>query len=288
MRLSKYLKEKYPDYSSKEIKRSIENGACIINGEIEIFGSREINPQKDKIKLKAFKFKAQEKLIIKKNHIVFEDDDLLVYNKEAGHACMATESKKVNLHDELKKELKLKFLEPAHRLDKDTSGLIVFCKTQKCLRLMMEAFKLKTIEKRYIALVDGLWDKSKQGVIKNYLELEFKKVGMQKWKIAKVKKDIAEKNQRKYKYAETHYKLKELKEDRSLIELMPQTGRTHQLRVHLSNLGFPILGDSVYAKKFKCAKLFHRHLLHAEALRFKHPITLESLSLIAIAPKDFS
>ena len=159
VRLSKYLKEKYPDFSSKEIKRSLENGACTINGQIETFASREINPQKDKVVLKTQKFKAQEKLIIKKSHIIFEDDDLLVYNKEAGHACMATEGKKINLHNELKKELRLKSLEPAHRLDKDTSGLMIFCKNPKSLKAMMQAFKDRKVKKTYLAVVDGNWEK---------------------------------------------------------------------------------------------------------------------------------
>lgn len=287
MKLSYYLKEKYPDFSNKEIKRSLENGACTINGKIETFASREINPAKDKIIFNTKKFKAQEKLEIKKQNIEFEDDDLLIYNKEAGHACMATQGKKVNLHEELKKSLKLKYLEPAHRLDKDTSGLIIFCKNPKALRLMMQAFKDKTIQKTYLAIVDGKWSKPDSGTIKNYLELDFKKRGMQKWKVSKVKSETAEKNKQKYKYAETQYQLRSATKSHSLVELKPKTGRTHQLRIHLSHLGFPILGDNLYAENFKNKGLFTRHLLHAFELKFNHPITKQRYTVSAKAPADF-
>ncbi len=287
MKLSYYLKEKYKDFSNKEIKRSLENGACTINGKIEIFSSREIDPQKDKIIFNTKKFSAQDKLEIKDSNIEFQDDDLLIYNKEAGHACMATEGKKVNLHEELKKALKLRFLEPAHRLDKDTSGLIVFCKNPKSLRLMMQAFKEKSINKTYLAVVDGRWSKPGSGLIQNYLELDYKKLGMQKWKVSKVKKETAEKNKHKYKYAETQYQLKTASKTHSTLELMPKTGRTHQIRIHLADLGFPILGDNLYAESFKNKTLFTRHLLHAFKLKFNHPITQQSYSVTAKAPADF-
>lgn len=287
MKLTYYLKDKYPDFSNKELKRSLENGACTVNGKIETFASREINPKTDKISFNTKKFKAPEKLEIKKQNIEFEDDDLLIYNKEAGHACMKTEGKKANLHDELKKTLKLRFIEPAHRLDKDTSGLIIFCKNPKALKLMMQAFKDKTIEKTYLALVDGKWSEAESGVIKNFLELDYKKLGTQKWKVSSVKRETAEKNKRKYKYSETQFKLKTATKSHSLIELKPKTGRTHQIRIHLAHLGFPILGDSIYAKSFKNKQVFSRHLLHAFKLKFNHPITKQNCIVTAKAPRDF-
>ena len=286
MRLGKYLKEKYPDFSSKEIKRSLENGACTVNGKIETFASREVNPGKDKIKFKVHKFKAQEKLSIKKNRIIFEDDDVLVYDKEAGHACMATESKKVNLHEELRKNLGYKFLEPAHRLDKETSGLMVFCKNNKALKHMLKAFKDKEVKKTYIAKVDGQWSKKEFGSIKNFLELDFKKNGLQKWKVSKAKKETAEKNSRKYKASHTDYKVIKALKDSSLVEAYPQTGRTHQIRIHMAYLGHPILGDSVYGENFKHKELYTRHLLHARRLEFTLP-NKEAISLESELPSEF-
>jgi RluA family pseudouridine synthase len=287
MRLSKYLKDKYPDFSNREIKRAVENGACTINGKVETFSSREINPGKDKIVFKEQKFKAKEKLVIKKTHIIYEDDDLLVYNKEAGHACMATESKKVNLHEELKKQLNLNFLEPAHRLDKDTSGLIIFCKNKKTVNKMIQSFKDKQVEKTYLAVVDKNWSKATTGIIKNYLELDFKKAGKQKWKVSKVKKETAEANKRKFKYSETHYELVKASNKKSLMRLRPKTGRTHQLRIHLAHLGHPILGDNLYAENFESKQLYERHLLHAQELEFNHPISSERLILKTKLPSEF-
>ncbi len=287
MRLTKYIKEKHPDFSSKEIKRALENGACKVNGEIEVFGSREINPSKDQIQFKPQKFKAQAKLEIKKDRIIYEDEDLLVYNKEAGHACMVTEGKKINLHEELKKELKLKYLEPAHRIDKDTSGLIVFCKNKNTINKMMQAFKERTVEKTYLALVDGKWSQPRSGTIKNFLELEYKKLGIQKWKVSRVAKAIAEKNKNKFKASESDYQVIKSNKDSSLVEVKPKTGRTHQIRIHLAQLGHPILGDSLYAKSFKSKKLFARHLLHAYKLDFTHPSSQKRLKLKATPTKEF-
>jgi 23S rRNA pseudouridine1911/1915/1917 synthase len=288
MRLSKYLKDKFPEFSSKEIKRALENGACQVNGKIETFSSREIDVKKDKINFQKKKFKAQEKLVIKKSHIIFADDDLLVYDKEAGHACMQTQNNKANLHEELKKFLKLSFLEPAHRLDKETSGLMIFCKNKKSLTAITNQFKNKSIKKTYYAVVDGRWALAPEGQIKNFLTLDFKKNALQKWKVAKVKNEQAQKSPSKYKLAITNYKIEKTFAKHSLIKLMPQTGRTHQLRVQLAALKYPILGDSFYAESFKHPKLLQRHLLHAFALELQHPQSKEKLLLTSTIPKEFN
>jgi 23S rRNA pseudouridine1911/1915/1917 synthase len=287
IRLIKYLKDRYKDMSAREIKRALDMGACLVNGKIERLGSRMIDTQKDKVKFKAIKTQAQEKLVIKKENIIFEDEDILVYNKSAGHPTMAVEGKGANLHDCLKQELKYKFLEPAHRLDKNTSGLLIFAKNKNSHSLLNEMFANKKIKKTYLAIIDGKWKKKNlEGQIKNYLCLEYKKGSMQKWKVAENLSPSELKNP-KYKEAISDYKILKTFDDCNLVQLNPQTGRTHQLRVHMAYIGYPILGDSIYAESFKSSKTARRQLLHASKLDFNHPINKNLLSLEAPLPDDF-
>ena len=287
IRLIKYLKDRYKDMSAREIKRALDMGACLVNGKIERLGSRMIDTQKDKVKFKAIKTQAQEKLVIKKENIIFEDEDILVYNKSAGHPTMAVEGKGVNLHDCLKQELKYKFLEPAHRLDKNTSGLLIFSKNKNSHALLSEMFANKKIKKTYLAIIDGKWKKKNlKGQIKNYLCLEYKKGSQQKWKVAENLNSNDLKNP-KYKEAISDYEVLKIFNDYSLVKLNPQTGRTHQLRVHMAYIGHPILGDSIYANNFRCPQIPRRHLLHAGSLEFNHPLNKKPLNLEAPLPEDF-
>lgn len=288
IRLIKFLKEKYQDMSAREIKRALDIGACSVNGKIERLGSRLINIQKDKIKFKAIKTQAQEKLIIKKENIIFEDEDILVYNKSAGHPTMSTENQGVNFHETLKKELKYKFLEPAHRLDKNTSGLLIFAKNKESLNKLSEMFASKKIKKTYLAIIDGRWKKKHlTGTIENYLCLEYKKGSQQKWKVAGKLSPEDLKNP-KYKSALSEYKVIKTFNDFSLVELSPKTGRTHQLRVHMAHIGHPVLGDSIYAHNFKSKITARRQLLHALRLEFNHPKNNTVIKLEAPLPHDFT
>ncbi len=278
--LKDLIKEKHPDLSNREIKRALEEGACKVNGAIERFPNRTINPRKDKISFTYIKLKAKAKLIINKSSIVFEDADILVYDKPAGYACMSTEnSKQVNLHRELKKFTRLSFLEPVHRLDKDTSGLMIFAKNSQTLEQLNQMFKDKEIHKEYYAIVDGAWTLAPKGRISNHLQLAAKRGAMQTWEIGK--KNNA-------KAAITDYELISNHSKHACLRLSPQTGRTHQLRVHMSHLGHPIIGDTQYAKNFKSPLRPGRHLLHAHKLKFKHPQTQRKLNLEAPLPEEFT
>ncbi len=286
MRLLQYIKDKYSDLSNREIKRALERGACLVNGKIERYASREIEAKKDKVEFTYIQTEAQAKLVIKKSRIVFEDEHLLVYDKEAGHPIMATEAKsEANLHHELKRFLQsqpgnYKFFEPVHRLDRQTSGLCIFAKEKTALVELTRMFKDKEIKKTYEAVVDGKWKLAPQGKVENHLRLKKKINTMQVWEVAKaVKKDS--------KLAISNYQLLKAYDKYSHVQLEPLTGRTHQLRVHMAYLGYPILGDTIYAENFKFKKLFDRHLLHAAKLEFKHPITKKRLRLEAELPAEF-
>ncbi len=157
-----------------------------------------------------------------------------------------------------------------HRLDKETSGVMVVAKTNAAHMHLARQFKDHTIERRYVALVDGevAFD---EGVI----DIPIRRHKTDRRRMAVGFSDDA-------KEARTAYKVMKRCGAFTAVALTPQTGRTHQLRVHLAHLGHPVLGDPVYGRK----KNFARLALHAEALGFKHPVTAERMHFSSSLPAE--
>lgn len=166
-----------------------------------------------------------------------------------------------------------------HRLDKDTSGLIVVAKTDSAHHKLAEAFSERRVQKRYLALISGqpqLESGSCQGRIGRHPTQRTK---------------MAVQANPKGREAHTDWKLLQRLGDRAaLVECRIHTGRTHQIRVHMQHLGFPLLGDSVYGfKRNRFSDLaIERVYLHATELAFEHPESGESLNFLAEMPDDFS
>ena len=160
-----------------------------------------------------------------------------------------------------------------HRLDKDTSGLIIVAKNDKAHTKLTEMFKNKEIKKTYLAIVKGKVSKETGRIETNIGRNEKNR---KKMSISKKKK--------KGKLAITTYKVIDSNERYSLLDVNIETGRTHQIRVHMKHIGYPILGDIVYGRP---DNKIMRQMLHAYKLEFKHPITSEEMVLEAQLPKDF-
>lgn len=166
-----------------------------------------------------------------------------------------------------------------HRLDKETSGLLMIAKTEETLLACQRQFKERQVKKKYLALVHG-WIIPEQGTIQATITrspFDRKKFGV--FLGGREAKTI-------YKKLENY---EQKKEKFSLVELFPQTGRTHQLRVHLKFLNYPIVADEKYGgrktvrrDKTWCPRLF----LHATGLSFKHPISKEKVELLSQLPSD--
>jgi 23S rRNA pseudouridine1911/1915/1917 synthase len=165
-----------------------------------------------------------------------------------------------------------------HRLDKDTSGVMVVARTQEALRSLSMQFKSRIVQKRYIALVSGVIKKG-SGTIEAGLGRHVKE-----------RKKISV-HTRKAREAVTFYKVKERFKNATLVEVEIKTGRTHQIRVHLAHIGFPILGDRVYGG-VKATKLddgaISRQMLHAESLSLLHPDTGHPMTFTAPPPQDMA
>lgn len=221
--------------------------------------------------------------------IVYEDDDILVVNKPPGIAVHPAAGRtKTTLvdaileHDPVIGRVGEDKLRPGivHRIDSDTSGILVVAKNQRIFKWLKTKFASREVEKKYLAIVKGRI-KSPKGTLTGQLG----RVGG-KFKLIEVEKlRPHEKLPEKTRYAETEFRVLKRFRDATLVLLMPKTGRTHQLRVQLSALGYPILGDKLYASK-ETARLAPRQMLHALSLTVSMPKG-KRISLEAEPPEDF-
>jgi RluA family pseudouridine synthase len=247
-------------FSNKEIKRRIEGNCCRLNGVVERIASKKVILN-DRVEWDDHFVELE--VAYDPKRILYQDDELLVYNKSPGVACDAEGILK------LLKPLGRLFL--VHRLDKFTSGVLVLAKTREAEKEMLEAFKGREVEKGYVAICDGV-PKQKSGEVDNYLG---KVGGMQGQTLyGAVSSKVG-------KHAKTAWALKTPYKNAALIACSPETGRTHQIRVHMSGLGHPVLGDFQYGKSFRCKVKPPRMLLHAYQIKYKN------LFVKAPIPKDF-
>jgi tRNA pseudouridine32 synthase/23S rRNA pseudouridine746 synthase len=199
------------------------------------------------------------------DRILFEDAEALVLDKPAGLAVHAGPATRESLDDFLD-QLRLGFQrlpQPAHRLDRDTSGCLLLARNPKALKRFAQAFEAGRVEKRYLAVVEGVPEGSE-----GRIELPLAKVSTEAegWRMV---------HDPRGKSAATRWRLVDSRGGRSVLLFEPETGRTHQVRVHAaSGLGTPIVGDPVYGRPSGPM------LLHARSLRLqragKHPIDAEA------------
>jgi 23S rRNA-/tRNA-specific pseudouridylate synthase len=254
-RLLAFLREKCPDAPSvKALKRSIEGKHCTINGRIETFSTHILNAG-DVVEIEI----EREAPATYKPLLLWEDTVLAAYDKPAGVVC----------------EQKAFPGKLVHRLDKETSGVVLVAKNEKTLQQMIEIFKQRKVQKEYLALVDGLV-RDKQKTIISKLAPRHHYQGQTLYGSSPVGQE-----------AITEWELVGVGNKSSLLLCKPVTGRTHQLRVHLREAGHAIVGDYQYAKSFQCPYEAKRHLLHAYKIVFPHPSTHERIEIIAQVPRDF-
>ncbi len=220
--------------------------------------------------------------------ILFQDDALLIINKPAGMAVHGGSGISLGVIEQLRAQYPdWKFLELAHRLDRETSGVLLLAKKRKALVDLHRQIREGTVEKRYYALVKGKWVNIRQNV----------KLILNKYMTADGERRVAvvnKKNVIKAIDSHTVFTLNKTWGDFSLLEAELKTGRTHQIRVHLAHLGFPIAGDDKYgdfALNKKLAKkqqeiVLPRMFLHAFKTVITHPTSGERLSIEAPLTND--
>ena len=227
-----------------------------------------------------------------KPSIIFEDDDIIVLNKPAHYLTIPDRfvAERANLTTFLKDRLEDVFV--VHRLDKETSGVILFAKNAAAHRNLSMQFEARTVDKIYLALVEGSVHKE-EGEINQPIANNMRDKG---------RMIIASRG----KPSLTLYQVIERFKNYTLVEANIKTGRTHQVRVHFEVIGYPLAVDSLYGrkdafllsevkmKKYRSGKgvieekpLMSRTTLHAAKVTFNHPSTNESITLEAELPKDF-
>lgn len=200
--------------------------------------------------------------------VLYEDDALIVLNKPSGFAVHGGSGISSGVIEGLRLlRPESRFLELAHRLDKDTSGCLLIAKKRSTLKALHELFRSTEVKKTYLALLAGQWDRKKQRVTAPLL----RNTGKGGERIVKVSQSG--------KFAETNFRRVQKYHDSTLVEATPKTGRTHQIRVHAAWLGHPIVGDVRYGDHDENRNFnkrgFKRLFLHAQQLQFRHPVSDE-------------
>ena len=207
--------------------------------------------------------------------IIYEDDSFIVVNKAPN---MAIHPSMLHYDTSLSNGIRYYFdsinlkkkIRPVNRLDKDTSGLVIFAKNEYIQECLVSQMKTKDMKKTYIAICEGIFEE-KSGTIN--------------LPIARKPNSIIERCvDSSGDQAITHYEVLKEFQNTSVVKCILETGRTHQIRVHLSHINHPILGDTLYGKKYTTIS---RQLLHAYKLDFIHPITRKKVSYTAPIPDDF-
>ncbi len=204
------------------------------------------------------------------SHIIFEDDCLLVLNKPSGIAVHGGSGLNFGVIEALRAlRPEARFLELVHRLDRDTSGILLVAKKRSALRNLHEQLRVKTVQKDYLALVRGQWQSHVKVVQAPLLKNELASGE----RIVKVSEQG--------RPSETRFAIEERYQNATLVKASPVTGRTHQIRVHTQYAGHPIALDDKYGDKefdkYMQDLGLNRLFLHAFSIRFEHPKTGETL-----------
>lgn len=266
-----FLNAKLLGWSKKKIKQRLQLGCVIVNGESVVKHDHPLNAGDDvEVMAQGKRFDASKgKAASAKLEILFSDHDLIVINKPAGLLSVATAKENkltalAMLRNQLSKTNKVVKLWPVHRLDRDTSGVLMFATSRE----MREAINAKWAEadKVYLAVVEGI-PQPNSGTINQPLRLDDKQYKMHVGAHEDAKTAI------------THFSIVRSVNQRSLLEVKLDTGRQHQIRAHLSWLGYPIVGDPRYGIDGP------RMGLHAQRLSITRPKG-ERLTIEATMPND--
>ncbi|MGM0602501.1 MAG: RluA family pseudouridine synthase [Bacillota bacterium] len=280
-RIDKFLARKLTGKSRSYIQKLIENGSITVDGN-KIHKSYEIKEnQLIKIEISDIK-KADIKAVEMDLNVIYEDKDILVLNKKPGivvhpapgHRNDTIVNALMAYTDDLSGINGVKRPGIVHRLDMDTSGVLIVAKNDHSHKNLVEQFKKRETEKYYLALLKGNipYEKGKIDAPIGRDPSSRKKMAVRK---------------RHSKKAVSRFKIKEEFKNYTLVEVKIETGRTHQIRVHFSYMGYPVAGDKKYGNVDKKLSI-SRQMLHAYRLIITHPATGEKMEFRAELPDDFS
>lgn len=269
--LLKFLFEVMSSRSRKAVKETLSRGKVFVNGEATTQFNDALEPG-DRVEIRS----AAKNVKLRGIKIFHEDNDVIVIEKDAGLLSIASEKEQQmtayrQLSDYVQSMNPKNRIFVVHRLDRDTSGIMIFAKNKQIQQRLQDDWKDIVSERTYIALVEGTVNKG--GTITSWLT-ENKALIMR-----------SSKHPNKGKKAITHYKVLKSGPNLSLLQVNLETGRKNQIRVHMQELGHPIVGDKKYGSRSNPIK---RVGLHAHVIVFKHPRTGESLRFESKIPIEFT
>lgn len=277
-RLDQSLAELLPDHSRNRIQQWIDQGGVLLDGapasrKTKVWGGEEVE-----IGVEAHPSEQPYQAEAMALDIVYEDDSVMVINKPAG---LVVHPGAGNWTGTLLNALL--YHAPAlanvpragivHRLDKDTSGLMVVAKTLEAQTALVRALQARQVKRVYWAAAHGLF-----APLEGEIDAPIGRDPRNRVRMAVVENG---------KPAQTHYRVLRQYRNAAWVECHLRTGRTHQIRVHLTHIGHPLLGDAVYIGKKARHTAFHRQALHAYRLGFVHPFSAEPMEWEAPMPADF-
>ena len=268
--LMEFLTEQYPDSPRTRIKKLLQSGVIRINNKPVTLNSYTLKPG-DIVEINQHELKASK--VAMPFPVLYDDENIIVIEKPAGISTSSTDgSKNIQeiLSEFLKKQSKGKIRSyVVHRLDKEVSGILLFAKSHDVMESIKD--KWEETEKHYYALVEGIPEKA-EGTIKSWL-IEDKSL-----KVHSTSETV------NAKFSITNYKTIKPVNNYTLLDVKTDTGRKNQIRVHLSDIGCPIVGD----RKYGASDDFIRRIrLHAYSLSFPHPVTGETIIVQSPMPKGF-
>jgi 23S rRNA pseudouridine1911/1915/1917 synthase len=257
-------------------------------GRIDLAGStcqepgRQVEPDAP---VAFFPNRARARKVPTRLKVLFEDRDILVVDKPAGLLTAPTELRERDtLLDRANRYLAIRyggrpFLGIVHRLDRDTSGAIALARSPDALRRLQGLFRAHDIERQYLAVVEGVPMRERGTIDRNLITDR-----------GDLRRGVA-RSPSEGRRAVTHYRvLERFGTVAALLACWLETGRTHQIRVHLAHLGHPLVGEAVYRPRSRprSKARFHRQALHAQILGFEHPVTGETVRVESPMPTDFA
>ncbi len=272
-RLLDHLILSLPDRKRTYVKQLLAHNQVAVNGKPERQFDLSLEPG-DVVKVN---FTREFRVFYNRRlKIVYEDDDIIVVNKGYGLLSMGNDKTPDGtaysiLRDYVKWSNPLNKIFIVHRLDRDTSGLMMFAKSEEAKHRMQHNWNNMVLNRTYVAVVEGVVEQA-EGVVRSYL------AETSRYEVYST--DDPEKGQ----LAVTRYKRIQNSGRFSLMELELDTGRKNQIRVHMNDLGHPISGDRKYGAQ---ASPLHRLALHARTLRFKHPMSGELMDFSTPVPSGF-
>ncbi len=280
MRLDLALIRRHPDLSRRKARDVIEKGQVSVGGVAVREAGREVAEGADVV------FDPNRKALPRARcslAVLHEDEHVLVVEKPAGlltvPSAPGTHEEDTALRRVQEYALRLKprvgYAERVHRLDRDTSGAVAFALSREARAGLIDTFRHHRIERRYLAIVQGE-PSGETGSIDAPIR--------EAWKSGR--RGVARPGEPSQP-ARTRWRVRERLAGSALLEVELETGRQHQIRVHLAHVGLPILGDPVYGRPLPGRPLALRPMLHAFRLAFAHPVTGERVAVESPAPEDF-